>query len=122
MSRRVRKDIDFDALKARLVEERDELIRAGEADEESRRPVELDQTRLGRLSRMDALQAQAMAIETDRRRGVETNRIEAALKRFENGEFGYCLSCDVEIPAKRLKFDPATPFCVDCAGDAGSGH
>ena len=122
MSEHVRKDIDVDALKARLVGERDELIRAGEADEESRRPVEVDQTRLGRLSRMDALQAQAMAIETDRRRGVEMNRIEAALKRLENGEFGYCLSCEVEIPAKRLKFDPATPFCVDCAGDAGGGH
>ena len=122
MSRHVRKDIKVDALRARLVEERVELIRAGEADEESRRPVELDQTRLGRLSRMDALQAQAMAIETDRRRGVEMNRIEAALKRFKNGEFGYCRSCDVEIPAKRLEFDPATPFCVDCAGDAGSGH
>ena len=122
MSRHVRKDIKVDALRARLVEERVELIRAGEADEESRRPVELDQTRLGRLSRMDALQAQAMAIETDRRRGVEMNRIEAALKRFKNGEFGYCLSCDVEIPAKRLEFDPATPFCVDCAGDAGSRH
>jgi len=122
MSQHVRKDIDLDALKARLVEEHDGLIRAGEADEESRRPVEVDQTRLGRLSRMDALQAQAMAIETDRRRGVEMNRIEAALKRFKNGEFGCCLSCGVGIPAKRLKFDPATPFCVDCAGDAGSGH
>ena len=104
MSRHVRKDIKVDALRARLVEERVELIRAGEADEESRRPVELDQTRLGRLSRMDALQAQAMAIETDRRRGVEMNRIEAALKRL--GEIGSVDRSPEYVAKAKDKKDP----------------
>jgi DnaK suppressor protein len=109
--------IDVKALKAKLIAHREELQRIGSAGAGSRRPVELDQTRIGRLSRMDALQDQAMALETDRRRGLEIERIEAALKRIEDGDYGYCLSCGENIPAKRLEFNPATPVCVDCASD-----
>ncbi len=44
-------------------------IRAADAETEGERaPVELDQQTVGRLSRMDALQVQAMALETSRRR------------------------------------------------------
>ena len=112
-----KKKMNVKALKAELIAHREELQRVGAAGADSRRPVELDQTRVGRLSRMDALQDQAMALETERRRGLEIERIEAALKRIEDGEYGYCLSCGEEIPAKRLEFDPATPVCVDCASD-----
>jgi DnaK suppressor protein len=112
-----RKKINVKALKAKLITHRDELQRVGSAGAEARRPVELDQTRVGRLSRMDALQDQAMALETDRRRGIEIERIEAALKRIEDGDYGFCLSCGEDIPAKRLELDPATPVCVDCASD-----
>ena len=112
-----RKKIDVKAQKAKLIAHREELHRIGSVGADSRRPVELDQTRIGRLSRMDALQDQAMALETDRRRGLEIERIEAALKRIEADDYGYCLSCGEEIPAKRLELDPATPVCVDCAGD-----
>ena len=112
-----RKKINVKALKANLIAHREELQRVGSAGADARRPVELDQTRIGRLSRMDALQDQAMALETDRRRGIEIERIEAALKRVETGDYGYCLSCGEEIPAKRLELYPATPVCVDCASD-----
>ena len=108
---------ELEGVKARLLARRDELLHAAASTEDERRPVELDQTRVGRLSRMDALQDQAMALETERRRGLEIERIEAALKRIEDGEYGYCLSCGEEIPAKRLEFDPATPVCVDYASD-----
>lgn len=82
---------------------------------EGSRPVELDQTRMGRLSRMDALQGQAMAQETERRRKNELQRIEAALMRVESGDYGYCVTCGEEISAKRLALDPSTPLCIDCA-------
>lgn len=83
--------------------------------EEDRAPVTLDQTTQGRLSRMDALQVQAMALETDRRRDMEIRRVESAIARLEDGEFGYCLSCGDEIEVKRLDNDPATPTCIGCA-------
>lgn len=82
---------------------------------DSRRPVELDQTTQGRLSRMDALQVQAMQEATAERRRSERMRAKAALQRLDEGEFGYCVSCGEDIPKKRLDHDPTTPTCVDCA-------
>ncbi|HUS54324.1 MAG TPA: TraR/DksA C4-type zinc finger protein [Thermohalobaculum sp.] len=91
-------------------------IRVADADSIGERaPVELDQQAVGRLSRMDALQVQAMAMETSRRRATELRRITAALVRIDEGEFGYCLKCGDEIAARRIELDPATPLCIGCA-------
>ena len=72
------------------------------AAQASTRPVTLDQQAVGRLSRMDALQNQAMAQAQARRREAERVRIRAALKRIEEGEYGFCTDCGEEIEAKRL--------------------
>ena len=101
--------------KKRLETRRVELLALEESTKESRRPVELDQTRVGRLSRMDALQGQAMAQATAERKQIEIRRIEAALKRVEDGDYGYCLACDEPIAEARLMADPSTPLCLDCA-------
>ncbi|NNE87336.1 MAG: TraR/DksA family transcriptional regulator [Silicimonas sp.] len=82
---------------------------------ESRGTVVLDQTSVGRLSRMDAMQHQAMAEATHRRRNARKGRIDAALLRLDEGEFGYCVDCGEEIAPKRLELDPTTPNCVSCA-------
>ena len=110
-----RNDIDPKDVMARLLARRAELQAKTESSQEERAPVELDQARIGRLSRMDALQGQAMAIEAERRRGIELKRIDAALQRLEDGSYGACLSCGEDIPAKRLRSDPMTPLCIDCA-------
>ena len=97
-------------LEQRLSElEEDQKSTAGD-----HKPVVLDQTTQGRLSRMDAMQVQAMAIETKRRREVGINRIKAALNRIKEGEFGFCLNCGDEIAVKRLDIDPSTPTCISC--------
>lgn len=87
----------------------DELGRQGQ------QTVELDQQSVGRLSRMDALQNQAMAKAGQVRRNQMRLRIAAALKRLEEGEFGYCIDCGESIPAKRLELDPTVPKCLSCA-------
>ena len=95
--------------------------RLGELEEEQRstagdhKPVVLDQTTQGRLSRMDAMQVQAMALETKRRREVGIKRIKAALNRIKEGNFGFCLNCGDEIDVKRFEIDPSTPTCISCA-------
>ena len=109
------KALDPEAFRTQLLARRDELAALTEAHHEDGATVELDQTRVGRLSRMDALQSQAMAAETERRRLVELDRIAAALKRIDEDEFGYCLACGDAIPIKRLELDPTTPTCIDCA-------
>ncbi len=82
---------------------------------ESRNTVELDQTSVGRLSRMDAMQAQQMALAAGRQRQQELVHIDAALERIEDGSYGFCLICDEQIAAKRLVFNPSVPTCIDCA-------
>ncbi|WP_338551028.1 TraR/DksA family transcriptional regulator [Roseovarius phycicola] len=77
--------------------------------------VELDQQAVGRLSRMDALQNQAMAKATGARREAKRARLLAALTRMEEGEFGYCDDCGEDIAEGRLRLDPAALKCVDCA-------
>ena len=81
--------------------------------------VTLDQSRVGRLSRMEAMQAQQMAAETARRRTVEMQRIKAALKRIANDAFGYCLRCEEDISPARLDHDPSVTLCIDCARRSG---
>jgi len=77
--------------------------------------VELDQARVGRLSRMDALQAQQMALETARRRQQQLARVEGALRRIESGGYGDCFKCGDPIDPRRLAADPTQTRCMNCA-------
>jgi len=77
--------------------------------------VELDQSCVGRLSRMDAMQSQQMALETERRRQSQLIKISDALSRIDHDDFGYCFDCDEEIAIRRLKADPTNTKCINCA-------
>ena len=77
--------------------------------------VELDQSKVGRLSRMDAMQAQAMAQASVERREAMLREIAAALQRIDRGHYGLCRLCDEPINPKRLEIDPTTVLCIDCA-------
>ncbi len=98
-----------------LLSRRDELRRREAEGSEATDTVELDQQSVGRLSRMDALQAQQMAHETVRRRRRELARIEQALLRLDSGDYGYCLGCGADIDPRRLELDPSHTHCVSCA-------
>lgn len=108
-------DADLDAFRQRLLAERAGLLKEDAQGAEDRGTVMLDQTSVGRLSRMDAMQRQAMAEATHRRRNARQSRIDAALARIDEGEFGYCVDCGEEIASKRLELDPTIPTCVSCA-------
>ena len=104
--------------KKKLEEMLKELSAIENAFAESAQTVELDQSRVGRLSRMDALQQQAISADSNRRRSVQIKRVTAALKRIEDGVYGDCLDCGEVIAAKRLEVDPATVLCIGCANKA----
>lgn len=78
-------------------------------------PVSLDQSCVGRLSRMDAMQAQAMNQAAQRRREAECLRLEATLLRLEKDDYGFCQECDEPIPEGRLMIDLSARFCIECA-------
>lgn len=101
-----------DEIKQLLIAKRAEIEALLAVTDADSAPVELDQTQQGRLSRMDAIQQQAMAAETQRRRQREIQLIGAALHRLDEGEYGYCVNCGEAIEPQRLALDPATPFCL----------
>lgn len=101
-----------DDIRRMLIKKRDEVMALLSQTAEDTAPVALDQTQQGRLSRMDAMQRQAMAAETQRRRQRNVHLIEAALRRLDEGEYGFCVTCGDAIEADRLVLDPATPFCI----------
>ena len=100
--------------KTRLHARLAELDAEDAAGQQGQKTVELDQQAVGRLSRMDALQSQAMAQAQARRRAAERQKIHAALKRIDDGEYGYCTDCGEDIEPKRLAADPAIALCLDC--------
>lgn len=108
--------MDLELARKRLHEKQQELEELSSISAESRDPVALDQQSVGRLSRMDAMQQQAMSKATEAARARDLLRVEAALRRLRDGEYGYCEECGEEIPDGRLKIDPMAERCVGCAG------
>ena len=104
--------------RAKLLELREELESVAATSDDSSQIVELDQARVGRLSRMDAMQAQAMSQASGRRREMMLRKISAALERIDNGDYGHCQSCEEMINRKRLEFDPTAVLCIECATKA----
>jgi len=114
------KQQDLGYYKSKLIDLKEQLIKEGQAGEDSVKTVELDQSKVGRLSTMDAMQSQAMAVESKRRREIRVLRVESALKRIEQDEFGYCTHYGIEIDGSRLEFDPPVLLCIDCARASGN--
>ena len=107
--------MDIEHYKQLLLAEKESLLSIDELSEEGRETVTLDQQSVGRLSRMDALQGQAMNNAIQVRRQQAIAKIDAALKRVEEDEYGYCVNCGDEINQKRLNLDPAAACCTNCA-------
>ena len=78
--------------------------------------VELDQTAVGRLSRMDSLQSQSMAKSLQEREHVKLALILEALSRVEGGGYGLCLECGDPIAIGRLSVFPESRECAACGG------
>lgn len=84
--------------------------------------VELDQTRQGRLSRMDAMQQQAMALAGQANVQRRIAQISAALKRIQDGSFGVCEACAEAISDARLQARPEARLCLNCKARNETSH
>ncbi len=113
----MRDDIDINYFKHRLELRLNEIESAKKANA----PVELDQSRMGRLTRMDAMQQQAMNQAAGRLTEIERQRIRTALDRIKMGEYGYCVQCEEDIAEGRLRADPSVLTCIGCARAAETG-
>lgn len=77
------------------------------------RPVDLDEP-IGRLSRMDAMQQQKMAVASRRSARQRFDRVASALAAHARDEYGECLHCEEPIGYKRLCARPETTLCLGC--------
>ena len=85
-----------------------------EGSRQSAEPVTLDQQAVGRVSRMDAIQQQQMAVANREQSTLLLKLVSSALLRINSGNFGYCLQCGEPIAFARLDAQPFTPNCLDC--------
>ena len=111
-------ELDIDYFRRLLEQRLAELQRLSEELPAREQRVDLDQAKVGRLSRMDALQQQAMLDASHARNRVERERLRRALLRIADGEYGYCSQCGQAIAAVRLQIDPASVLCIRCAQEA----
>ena len=77
-------------------------------------PPGLDDGTIGRLTRMDALQQQEMALHGQRRLKLQLETIRGALSRVQDGTYGTCVFCEQVISPDRLEATPETPSCTTC--------
>lgn len=101
-------------LRSELERQLGHLHRSMKVSDEALRPVELDQTAVGRLSRIDSLQNQSMTRNLHEREQVKLAQIEDALRRHEDGSYGLCVQCEAEVPFERLFVFPEAPTCQSC--------
>lgn len=94
-----------------LIEELNAQLALADSSDDSLAP----DNAIGRLSRMEAIQAKSMSAAARREKQRRLTRAQRALERIDKGTYGTCVSCGQEIPAGRLKVRPESPYCVSCA-------
>ena len=78
------------------------------------KPVQLDEP-IGRLTRMDAIQMQQMALAGLSREQQQLVLARYALQLLDDENFGNCQSCKQPIGIDRLRFQPEILLCIHCA-------
>lgn len=101
-------------LESELARRLSKLERSMKVTDEALRTVELDQTAVGRLSRMDSLQSQSLSKGLREREVVQLSQIREAIERLSKGTFGVCTECEGAIPFERLYVFPEAPECSNC--------
>ena len=82
---------------------------------EGAKPVALDSA-IGRVTRMDAINSKSISEESLRKAEIALLKLERALDKIDDPDFGLCMECGEEIPIKRLMIMPGSVLCVECAG------
>lgn len=106
----------IEELRTELMRQKRKLERSMSITDEAMRPVTLDQSAVGRLSRIDSLQNQGLTRGLQEREEAKLSQILGATARLEEGTYGRCVQCGGPIPYERLFVFPETPSCAACAG------
>ena len=105
----------IEQLRQLLVAQQDELENLVNSAHSGTQTVTLDQQSVGRVSRIDALQQQQMAIANQQQASAQLRSIEQALRRIDaGGDYGLCEECGEAIAFARLQAQPGACLCIGC--------
>lgn len=113
----------LDRLRKKLEEERDALTRLLDEHEHEREEARLAETAAERSPDPMTAEGGSMAFEYEKELSIDQNsadllvKVEHALDRLDQGEYGDCEACGKPIPVARLEALPYVTLCVDCARD-----
>ena len=107
-------DEELSTIRKKIDERIEELESLLGNDAEDTKPIEPDVS-IGRLSRLDAMQMQQMALEQHRRQEAELQKLKEAIQRIEDGSYGQCVMCRQPIAPARLEAQPDAILCINCA-------
>ena len=107
-----------EALRSALLDMRNNLTEQLAISKSAAAVVNLDQSMVGRVSRMDAMQQQGMAVSTRDKATRRLRRIELALNAMAKDAYGLCSQCDEAISFPRLQAQPEARLCIDCQSRA----
>lgn len=78
------------------------------------RPTEIDQSTVGRLSRIEAIQNQGLTRSLHERERIKAEQVATALRRIDEGSYGSCTTCREPIHFERLMVFPEAGTCKSC--------
>jgi DnaK suppressor protein len=74
------------------------------------------------MEEADYKTARELAIAGLNREAAVRRSVASALLRIQDGCFGTCIHCGIEISKRRLAAVPWTPFCITCQEGADRGE
>ncbi|ETR72533.1 MAG: Zinc finger, DksA/TraR C4-type [Candidatus Magnetoglobus multicellularis str. Araruama] len=105
---------DIQILEKHIRDKMDSLQKDIESYHKSSRPVSPDNA-IGRLTRMEAINSKSINEAALQKAKHTFSKLEYALTRINDPDFGLCRECDEPIKFGRLKIMPETDICVKCA-------
>jgi DnaK suppressor protein len=112
----------IDRLRGLLREKKRDLETRIDGGGDAARPVELDQQSVGRVSRAEAIQQQQMALAGRQQAIALLRRVDQALQRIDDADFGHCQECGEAIAEARLRVQPWASLCIDCQSASEAGE
>ncbi len=100
----------------RIISDRLKAIEVEISDQASNTEAISPDVSIGRLSRLESMQHQQIALAGKRRCEEERSRLHEAERRLLSGTFGRCLMCGDDIAEARLEIQPDAVSCVSCTG------
>lgn len=107
-------DVQFNEIRDLIARQLAEIEAQLQGSRDEAKPVDLELS-IGRISRVDAMQQQSMALASRARLGERQMALEAALARLDRDTYGECAGCGDPIAFGRLKAKPEATRCVACS-------